>query len=91
MNKTLVRELIKRLASWIVTGVLGWSGPQGWITKLLLKWALKKGYVTLHNLHAKWKAHKNADQRLEDYNKVVTNPEATADEISKAGDDFFNR
>ena len=91
MNKSAVTTLIKQLASWIVTAVLGWSGPQGFITKYFLQWALKKGYVVLHNLHAKWKSHKNAEQRLDDYNKVINNPEATADDISKAGDDFFNR
>lgn len=91
MNKTLVMMSIKRLASWIVTSVLGFSGPQGWITKHLLKWALTKGYTTVNELLIKWKTHKQAKERLSEYNKVVQNPEATADEINQAGDDFFNR
>lgn len=91
MNKTAVKALIKSIASWLVTAVLGWSGPTGWITKKILTWALAKGYAKLEDLYVIWKVSKESKEALDKYEKVINNPEATADEINQAGDDFFNR
>ncbi len=55
------------VAKSIVTFVLRWSGPQGWVASLLLSKVIYYGIIELKDLGQEWKDH----HEIKKYKKAI--------------------
>lgn len=86
-----IRLLIGQFVKWIVVSVLGWSGPQGLITRIILKYVLKKGWIELKDLYIHWKVKQEFKDKVEQYESVIKNPNSTAEDIKNSFHDLLNK
>jgi hypothetical protein len=77
-----LEELFKAVLFKATSGLVGW---RAWLAKLLIKYALK----AVRRLINYAKVSKEVKENLKKYEKVINDPNATADDIADAGDDFL--
>lgn len=75
-------DLFKRYALQTVAGL---SGIRAWLAKLAIKYLVR----ALDKLNTYLEEKHKAKKELEDYDKVINNPNSTAQEVSDAADDFL--
>lgn len=78
----VTKDTLKKLRKYIVASILKWSGPEGWIATLVLDYMIKKGWISVGS-------KLEVIQKKAKYDKVVNDPNASADDIAHAWDDIF--
>lgn len=78
------KAAIKKLARSMVTNLFLYSGPRGWITRMFLQWVIKKGWIEIaSNVETK--------KKKEAYDKVISDPNASIEDVGNAFHDMLNR
>lgn len=73
---------LKRFRKYIVASVLKLSGPTGFVTGLILDYVIKKGWIVVEAKH-------EVNIKKEKYDKIINNPNSSAEDIANAFDDLF--
>lgn len=76
---------IDALKSYALKSIAGLHGIQAWAAKIVLKFLV--AFVEKMNTYLTEK--EKARKKLDDFNKVINNPNSTAEEVSDAADDFL--
>lgn len=99
MNKLL--EILKALKSKKIDFVglakslgvkffLGLSGFQGWIANVFLNVIFKKIKELIKRFEIENQVKHEIENQKENYEKVINNPNSTADDVRRAGSDILN-
>jgi hypothetical protein len=89
MNQS-TQALGKQIAKKIVVSVLGWSGPQGFITRLILQKVIIWGIIQIEDLYVVWKVKQEIKEKVKDYETVINNPDTTAQQFEDAFHKLLN-
>lgn len=84
------KAILKRVRKYIVASILKFSGPQGFITGIILDYVLKKAWIVAEDLLVIWKIKIETHQKREKYEKIINDPNSTAEDIANGFHDILN-
>lgn len=77
---------ISLVKSYALKSIAGLGGIKAWVAKMILNYAIK----LLQKIGVKVSENLKAKKELEEYEKIINNPNTTIEERRQADKDFLN-